>query len=69
MIFGSFSVKLIFKSLKRQVGVGRQVGSDKERPKGGVGFDTGNEEVGAILMPETIAALCGILFKKFEKSV
>ena len=68
MIFNSFSVKLIFNRLKK---VGRcwQVGSDEERPKGGVGFDTGNEEVGAILMPETIAALCGILFKKFEKSV
>ena len=36
MIFGSFSVKLIFKSLKRWVG------SDKERPKGRVGSGSDN---------------------------
>ena len=48
MIFGSFSVKLIFKRPKK---VGRcwQVGSDKERPKGRVGSGSDNARGSTIL--------------------
>ena len=49
MIFGSFSVKLIFKRPKK---VGRcwQVGSDKERPKGRVGSGSDNARGSTILI-------------------
>ena len=51
MIFGSFSVKLIFKRPKK---VGRcwQVGSDKERPKGRVGSGSDNARGSTILTME-----------------
>ena len=52
MIFGSFSVKLIFKRPKK---VGRcwQVGSDKERPKGRVGSGSDNARGSTILIRAT----------------
>ena len=40
-----------FEMRKGRVGVGRQVGSDKERPKGRVGSGSDNGEVGSIPMP------------------
>ena len=55
MIFGIFSVKLIFKRPKK---VGRcwQVGSDKERPKGRVGSGSDNARGSPIL--NYIAGIC-----------